>query len=71
MVDQYLHQTYNHLTFDQIRAIQMGVKYLTAYLQVELEHNYSDELAGIVGKLEDVSDILFDGVYKPIRRIWL
>lgn len=68
----YQHQTYNHLFFDRIRAVQLEVVFLRSYLVIE-ENSRSGGagLAGEIQALDSCSALLFDAVYKPLRSKWL
>lgn len=68
----YNHQTYNHLFFDRIRAVQLEVEFMKSYLLREEEGRIGGAgLKGEIDALEKVSTLLFDGVYMPIREKWL
>lgn len=68
----YQHQTSNHLFFERVRSLQFEVDLLCSYLKREEEGRIGG--AGLVSEinaLEKVSSVLFDEVYKPIRKKWL
>lgn len=68
----YQHQIYNHLFFDRIRAVQLEVEFMKAYLEREESSRIGG--AGLkreISTLEKISSLLFDGVYKPIREKWV
>ena len=72
--DEYRHQTYNHLVFDRIRAIQLEVEFLASYLR---QNNKVQNLDGAypldfeIRALDKCSRILFDEVYHPLRCKWI
>lgn len=68
----YQHQTWNHLFFDRIRAVQLEVEFMQAYLLKE--ENSRSGGAGLKGEIKalgHISNVLFNQVYKPIREKWL
>lgn len=72
MWDPYRHQTFNHLFFDRIRAVQLEVEFMMAYLEKEESGRIGG--AGLkreIAALRKVSSLLFDDVYSPIREQWI
>ena len=73
-LDEYRHQTFNHLVFDRLRAVQLEVEFLAAYLR---QNNKSQNLDGTfpldreIRALDKCSSILFDEVYHSLRGKWL
>ena len=68
----YQHQTWNHLVFDRIRAVQLEVRLLQSYLVEEESSRIGGAgLSGQIKALERCSSLLFDGVYMPLRDKWL
>lgn len=68
----YKHQPFNHLFFDRIRAVELEVEFMKSYLLREEEGRVGGAgLKGEIDALQEVSTLLFDGVYKPIRDKWL
>ena len=62
----------NHLFFDRVRSLQFEVDLLCSYLKREEEGRIGGAgLASEISALEKVSSVLFDEVYKPIRKKWL
>lgn len=73
-LDEYRHQTFNHLVFDRLRAVQLEVEFLAAYLR---QNNKAQNLDGTfpldreIRALDKCSRILFDDVYHSLRGKWL
>lgn len=68
----YVHQTYNHLFFDRVRAVQFEVDLLKAYLVDEENSRVGGAgLSSEISALNSVSTILFDDVYHSIRQKWM
>ena len=70
-MSQYEHKTWNHLVLDKVRETQVDVELLKSYLAREEEGRQGG--AGLrenIGRLDLVSGILFDEVYKPLREKW-
>lgn len=68
----YQHQTWNHLFFDRIRAVQLEIRLMQSYLAEEEASRIGGAgLSRQIKALERCSSILFDGVYMPLRDKWL
>lgn len=67
----YQHQTWNHLFFDRIRAVQLEILLMRSYLvEEEAFRSGGAGLADQVRALESCSALLFDDVYMPLRDKW-
>lgn len=64
---EYVHQTYNQLTFDKVRSVQYEIELLKSYLR---DSNDFGCLDSEIAALRECSTILFDSVYKPLREKW-
>lgn len=68
----YHHQTWNHLFFDRLRAVQLEIRFMQSYLQEEESGRIGGAgLSSEIAALSKCGDILFTDVYQSIRGKWL